>query len=385
MLLMSLKKQWNASPQFRRTIVALGILVIGAMSFIFYMTPYGKSMRVGYKNPKIAMEYSAKASSDTPVLNRKGLRGAVGDVEGCHKHTPLGSPNVAKAGLAPSIMVCHDTYATVFNSETKTPVFVSHVLNRTDFLKGKYVERESQFIDDPILNGGKEFPTSDDYKGTGYDRGHLMPAGDATHDEFAMKETFYMTNIAPQAPAHNRGIWARLEKDIRELLKRGKVCVPTDQETFETLPKEEKCQGTKLHPYQTTVEFEQLYITTGVLYHVSNKKDIPQIGNPEDGSMGTFKSGIKIPNYFYKIIFEPRTGMSAAYLIPNVPQVGNEDYHKFHIPLKDLEKKYTYMEFFPEISRKEMNKFKNFYITKTDKGEIKFSGGRNGMLDRFLF
>ena len=54
-----------------------------------------------------------------------------------------------------------------------------------------------------------------DYKGSGYDRGHLCPAGDMSFDSIAMRESFLMSNMSPQLPGFNRGIWNSLEQKIR--------------------------------------------------------------------------------------------------------------------------------------------------------------------------
>jgi endonuclease G len=50
-----------------------------------------------------------------------------------------------------------------------------------------------------------------DFKGSGYDRGHLAPAGDMKWSSTAMSESFYMSNMSPQKPGFNRGIWKKLE------------------------------------------------------------------------------------------------------------------------------------------------------------------------------
>ena len=55
-----------------------------------------------------------------------------------------------------------------------------------------------------------------DYRGSGYDRGHLAPAADMKWSETAMDESFLMSNMSPQAPGFNRGIWKRLEGIVRE-------------------------------------------------------------------------------------------------------------------------------------------------------------------------
>jgi len=62
--------------------------------------------------------------------------------------------------------------------------------------------------------------TNDDYKNSGYDRGHLAPAADMSWDAQAMRESFYFTNISPQEPAFNRGIWKELEEQVRTWTRR---------------------------------------------------------------------------------------------------------------------------------------------------------------------
>ncbi|MGN1173583.1 MAG: DNA/RNA non-specific endonuclease [Muribaculaceae bacterium] len=63
-------------------------------------------------------------------------------------------------------------------------------------------------------------PDDWDYKYTGYDRGHMAPAADMKWNEQAMKESFFLTNICPQAPDLNRGSWKKLEEKCRLLAKK---------------------------------------------------------------------------------------------------------------------------------------------------------------------
>jgi endonuclease G, mitochondrial len=55
-----------------------------------------------------------------------------------------------------------------------------------------------------------------DYSGSEFDRGHLAPAADMKWCLYAMKESFLMSNMSPQAPGFNRGIWKKLEKWVRD-------------------------------------------------------------------------------------------------------------------------------------------------------------------------
>jgi len=74
------------------------------------------------------------------------------------------------------------------------------------------------FIEDPKV----KTKSADwrNYKGSGYDRGHLCPAGDRRFSEQAYNETFYTSNISPQKNDFNAGIWNRLEQQVRQWAKR---------------------------------------------------------------------------------------------------------------------------------------------------------------------
>ena len=103
-------------------------------------------------------------------------------------------------------------YITSYNSYTKLPNWVAWELNRE-----KLVERESRtdkFLPDPDLSPA-EAVTTDDYKRSGWDRGHMCPAGDNRWHWRAMQESFYMTNICPQNHNLNRGDWKELEEACR--------------------------------------------------------------------------------------------------------------------------------------------------------------------------
>ena len=86
-----------------------------------------------------------------------------------------------------------------------------------DFMLQKNTKRTNNFRPDPEILGGSA--TLADYKKSGYDRGHLTPAGDMVFSREAMSETFYMSNMCPQAAAFNRGIWKDLEDQVREWVR----------------------------------------------------------------------------------------------------------------------------------------------------------------------
>jgi endonuclease G len=77
-----------------------------------------------------------------------------------------------------------------------------------------------------------------DYANSGYDRGHLLPAGDMKFDATAMKDTFYMSNMTPQPAKFNRGRWSVLENLARAWgLKYKKIWIVSGPILKENLPK----------------------------------------------------------------------------------------------------------------------------------------------------
>jgi endonuclease G, mitochondrial len=75
---------------------------------------------------------------------------------------------------------------------------------------------------------GDDSPGAGTYSGSGYDRGHLVPAADVKWSDKAMADSFLMSNVTPQLPALNRGPWRELEEAVRDLARReGAVIVIT--------------------------------------------------------------------------------------------------------------------------------------------------------------
>lgn len=106
----------------------------------------------------------------------------------------------------------HEGYSFVYSMEDVQSYWVAYTL--TPKKVAGEVKRTGHFRPDPLLTEGSA--ELGDYRDSGLDRGHLAPAGDMKWSESAMKESFYFSNISPQNPKFNRGIWRELEEKVRE-------------------------------------------------------------------------------------------------------------------------------------------------------------------------
>lgn len=110
-------------------------------------------------------------------------------------------------------IVSHTGFSLLYNEELEQPYWVCYILTASK-LKLKVVERSNKFTIDKEVATFSAKP--DDYKHSGYDKGHLCPAANMKWSEQAMKECFYMSNMSPQVPGFNRGIWKKLEEKERD-------------------------------------------------------------------------------------------------------------------------------------------------------------------------
>ena len=198
-----------------------------------------------------------------------------GSFEGCmgqfaHGRPPV-VPNLAnKKGRA----LCFDGFAVLHSGATKTPIYAAEVLNRRRLMQGRGNKRSDMFFPDARLPAG-ERATLDDYRGSGFDRGHNFPAGDSA-DAQGMAQSFSLANMMPQAPQNNQGAWARIEQDTRRYAMRasGDVFVIT---------------GSVLLPGECVIQRPNC-----------------QIGR-----------GLTVPSHIYKLVYDPQTHRAWAHWIAN--------------------------------------------------------------------
>jgi endonuclease G len=133
----------------------------------------------------------------------------------------LGNPSNAAPSVASTdnYLMMKPQYVLSYNNKTHTANWVSWELNKSWI---GAADRQDNFRPDDTLPDAWYKVRPSDYTGSGYDRGHMAPSADRTRNETDNSSTFLMTNMMPQVPEVNRGVWGDLEEYCRELVQQGK-------------------------------------------------------------------------------------------------------------------------------------------------------------------
>ncbi|MFS4417534.1 DNA/RNA non-specific endonuclease [Maribacter sp. 2307ULW6-5] len=195
-----------------------------------------------------------------------------------------------------AMVVHHSHYSLSYREGFEQAEWVAYVLTREHLTQD---DRERPFfIEDPWV----KTKSADwrNYKNSGYDRGHLVPAGDRRFSEQAYNETFYTSNISPQNRHFNAGLWNRLEMQVRRWAKR----------------------------------YGTLYVFTGGVL----EKGLWEIGEED----------VDVPRLFYKIVAKERRGKweVVAFLMPN--QEKTDALESFTVSVDEVEQR-TGIDFFPGL------------------------------------
>lgn len=114
--------------------------------------------------------------------------------------------------------LCFDAFAVLHSDVSRTPVYVAERLNRQVLLAARSNQRSGRFFSEARLPRS-ERAELEDYHGSGFDRGHMAPAGDMATEE-SMAQSFSLANMVPQTPVNNRKAWADIERATRKYVMR---------------------------------------------------------------------------------------------------------------------------------------------------------------------
>lgn len=192
--------------------------------------------------------------------------------------------------------VVHGYYSLSYSEAHEQAEWVAYELRPGHLSRAQ--RKRPFFEEDPLVR----FKSADwrNYRGSGFDRGHLCPAGDRRFSEQAYNETFYTSNISPQRKDFNAGIWNELEKQVRSWCRR----------------------------------YGDLYIVTAGVLQGSSR------------SIG--EESVTVPAEFYKIVArKSENGIKAiAFLIPH--KESSRPLSDFLVPVDSLEN-LTGIDFFTRI------------------------------------
>ncbi len=193
----------------------------------------------------------------------------------------LGSPS--HSGCA---RIYHTGFTLCYSEPHEQAAWVAYQLTRGEVQSQKASRKDMQFADDKDVPTGSA--TKDDYRNTGFDKGHLAPAADMKWSVKAMRECFLLSNISPQRHEFNAGIWEDLESAVRAVAVR-----------------------------RSTVD-----IVTGPVLEAG----LPKIG----------REGVSVPRRFFKVLLCRAGGVRAiGFLMPN--EFRTEDFTKFAVPVDSVE------------------------------------------------
>ena len=148
------------------------------------------------------------------------LAGVARATIGTALQSQLGNPSgaTAVASATTNYLITRPQYALAYNNTTREPNWVSWNLTTADTGSSG---RSDNFFQDTTLPAGFYQVLTTDYSGSGYDRGHMCPSGDRTITVADNEATFFMSNMIPQAPDNNQGVWANFESECRSIAAAG--------------------------------------------------------------------------------------------------------------------------------------------------------------------
>jgi endonuclease G len=206
-------------------------------------------------------------------------------------------------------IIKHRGYTLSFNSKYKQANWVAYLLTKDETVKR--FQRGEFFAPDPLIPG-TDFKV--DYLKSGYDRGHLAPAADMGYSMETMIQSFFYSNMSPQLPRFNRGVWKKMEMQVRNW----------------------------------AVEYDSLYVVTGPIFD----SVMPTIGPHR----------VAVPKAYYKVLLQKRNGewFGIGFVLPNASLKGDIIQYATSI---DKVEELTGIDFFWRLEDKEEMKIEsNSYI-----------------------
>ncbi len=211
-------------------------------------------------------------------------------------------------------VIKHSFYALSYNEQHEQADWVAYELTKAS-IQAPNVKRSGDFRRDRKIRSTSA--EREDYKRSGYDRGHMVPAGDMAFSEQAMSETFLMSNMSPQVRAFNGGIWRELEENVRDW----------------------------------AYEDNHIYVITG-----------PILSQSKLGTIG--RNEVTIPSAYFKVLLDIKDPQQKGigFIMPN--EVTDRPIEDFAVSIDEVEEK-TGFDFFANLLPEEQeNKLEGSFNAK---------------------
>ena len=205
----------------------------------------------------------------------------------------------------------HTGYSVSYNQKFRQANWVAYQLTKTE--TSKLFNRENKFVSDPLIKGTDN---GIDYEKSGYDRGHLCPAADMGFSKITMDESFYYSNMSPQVPGFNRGIWKQLEEQTRNW----------------------------------AIEYDSLYIAVGPIF-----SDTMKVIGPHQ---------VAVPNAYYKVILDNHKGKEKMIGFVMKNEGSKNTLQSFVVSIDSVEV-LTGIDFFPLLEDSLENKLESLVVLNT--------------------
>jgi len=249
----------------------------------------------------LRFQNSNNASSQFWAINLIALLLSVFPIFSSAQKTLTTSGNYEQVGrIANEIFLKKHQFNVSYNTTTLCPNYVSWVLTK-DMLRGN-AQRSNKFMADESVSSKYRMDYYD-YNGSGYDRGHMCPAGDHKNSQPAMDASFLMTNICPQNHGLNAGDWNDLEQQCRYWAR----------------------------------NYGKLYIVCGPIFYKNNDSTRKRIGKRKN-------LRVSVPDAFFKVVLSMGKNPKAiGFIYPN--RNGNKDIRDYAVSVDEVEKR-TGFDFF---------------------------------------
>jgi len=203
-------------------------------------------------------------------------------------------------------------YALGYIEYHEQPAWVIYKLTREEATT-KAAKRTNRFVEDSKIPTGSA--TAADYRKSGYDRGHLAPAADMAFSAQTMAESFFYSNMSPQKPAFNRGIWKDLEEQVRLF----------------------------------AIAEGEIYVVTGPIL-------------PKEKTITIGPNQVTVPTHYYKVIYDltPPQKM-IAFILPNAGS--SQPLYTFAVTVDSVEEA-TGLDFFSVIPKEKQEKLESTITIK---------------------